>query len=100
MQLQMQNTGISPDKTDSYYSIAAPSFFGDETTPQAQADRQTMQQNKTFIEERARADLADWFVGLELSKTAPELTLKVRKGAHRHAPDFAGFKSWLTSYDF
>lgn len=100
MKLQMQNIGLSHNKSQTYYSIAAPSFFGDHSQQQAQDDHQTMKDNCTFIEEKAREHLKDWFVKIEMSEQAPELILTLRKGAYRHAPDYEGFRKWLCRHDF
>jgi hypothetical protein len=100
MKLKMQHVGPSRDKTRSHYSVAAPSFFGDHAKDEARADHQTLKSNLDFIEEKAREHLKDWFLGIEMSTKAPELTLTVCTGAYRHAPDFSGFKTWISSHDF
>jgi hypothetical protein len=63
-------------------------------------DLEILRSNRTFIEEKAREHLGRWFVSLGMNPRASAMTLTALKGASAQAPDFAGFKSWLTSHNF
>ncbi len=63
-------------------------------------DQETLRSNRTYIEEKAREYLGRWFVSLKMNPRASALTLTALKGASAQAPDFAGFKRWVTTTDF
>jgi hypothetical protein len=84
----------------SYYLIGTSSYFANPRATPDPVDYNTLKSSRTFVEEKAREHLADWFLNLQMSDIQAKLTMTVRKGAHQHAPDFAGFKRWLTTHDF
>ncbi|MFM2339883.1 MAG: hypothetical protein RLZZ360_519 [Candidatus Parcubacteria bacterium] len=63
-------------------------------------DMEVLNTNRTYIEEKAREHLGRWFVSLRMNPNASVLTLTALKGASVHAPDFNGFRQWITTHDF